>query len=129
MACSQIAVSACLRGMVFGLTLVRVNDQFDLVSSSFRRSFGTIGSCALTSQSNVNHFMLRICIMSGSKKKETRTSHEWFLLVIPSSSHDSLCSSSATCASLISMILHRIFCWLSSTPFEQGNMFFRFLFS
>ena len=55
---------------MFGLTLVRVNDQFDLVSSSFRRSFGTIGGCALTSQSNVNHFMLRICIMSGSKKKE-----------------------------------------------------------
>ena len=64
---------------MFALTLVRVNDQFDLVSSSFRRSFGTIGSCALTSQSNVNHFMLRICIMSGSKKKrETRTSHEGF---------------------------------------------------
>ena len=55
---------------MFGLTLVRVNDQFDLVSSSFRRSFGAIGSCALTSQSNVNHFMLRICIMSGSKKKK-----------------------------------------------------------
>ena len=55
---------------MFALTLVRVNDQLDLVSSSFRRSFGTIGSCALTSQSNVNHFMLRICIMSGSKKKE-----------------------------------------------------------
>ena len=62
---------------MFALTLVRVNDQFDLASSSFRRSFGTIGSCALTSQSNVNHFMLRICIMSGSKKK-TRTYHEGF---------------------------------------------------
>ena len=55
---------------MFGLTLVRVNDPFDLASSSFRRSFGTIGSCALTSQSNVNHFMLRICIVSGSKKKK-----------------------------------------------------------
>ena len=58
---------------MFALTLVRVNDQFDLASSSFRRSFGTIGSCALTSQSNVNHFMLRICIMSGSKKKQEHT--------------------------------------------------------
>ena len=54
--------------MLFGLTLVRVNDSFDLASSSFRRSFGTIGSCALTFQSSVNHFMLRICIVSGSKK-------------------------------------------------------------
>ena len=70
MACSQIAVSACLRGMLFGFTLVRVNDPFDLASSSFRRSFGTIGSCALTFQSNVNQFILRICIVSGSKKKK-----------------------------------------------------------
>ena len=56
--------------MLFGLTLVRVNDSFDLASSSFRSSFGAIGSCALTFQSSVNHFMLRICIVSGSKKKE-----------------------------------------------------------
>ena len=55
--------------MLFGLTLVRVNDSFELASSSFRRSLGTIGSCALAFQLSVNHFMLRICIVSGSKKK------------------------------------------------------------
>ena len=75
MACSHIAVNACLRGMVFGFTLVRVNDLFDLVSSFCRSSFGTIGCCALTSQSNVNHFMLHICIMSGSKKKKEKQKH------------------------------------------------------
>ena len=60
---------------MFGLTLVRVNDLFDLVSSFCRSSFGTIGGCALTSQSNVNHFMLHICIMSGSKKKKEKQKH------------------------------------------------------
>ena len=52
MACNQMMFNACLRGMLFGLALVGVCDHLDLAISSFRRSFGTIGCCALGFQLN-----------------------------------------------------------------------------